>query len=224
MNRDEIVSGHQKFIGSISGSLETLNACSDLISKVLHSHSQFSRDEFTVSLIGFRIINDIGAARVLADHSFFVPFVALLRDLVEIAALSLDFAAHPKRIGQWERLSGKERYRRFKLSRILQEINGKEKLFLQSRFDAFSELGTHPSVASFRFYINEAMVEAGPHINARNYVRAHQDLASVAWHTTDAAGRCWTCLTKTNISADFPIEQARYKSCFGKWNQDCVPT
>lgn len=219
-DESEVVAGHQRLPASIAGSTATLHACADLIRKVLLAHSIKNDDEIAVSLLGFRIVNDVAASTKLAECGYFPQASALLRDLAEIGALALHFSNQSGQISIWRGLRDKERYNRFGWSKIKKHLDDDKRRFLNDYFGLFSELGTHPSSASFAFHNKGGVLQIGPHINQKHFVRLHQDMARLSWHVTDAAGDCWNSLTGEDAAALFPTEQKAFVDSFGAWEKD----
>lgn len=196
--------------------MEVLVASADLIRKALQYQDiqrekpEEHADYLAISQLGFRVVNDIGAATRLLDCGYFVQAAGLCRDIAEVGMLALLFSEKPETLRDW-RTAGELRYRRFGRPALKGEISQAEKFqLLDGFFNTFSQFGTHPSAETLIAHHDGSHFHIGPHINKRLYIDLHRDLAFLTWHTTDACGDAYRAIFGIRAEELFPEETQRF--------------
>jgi hypothetical protein len=216
-----VEAGHQRLASTISAEIEALVASTDLIRKALlhqdrpRNDPDCHADYLAASSLGFRIVNNVGAASRLLDCGYFVQAAALFRDIAEIGMLVLAFSATPDSLRDW-RNSVEKRYRTFGRTKLREMAADRVKFnFLDQYFNAYSEYGAHPSSISIIAHHDGLQFQIGPHVNAELYRKSYRELAVLTWHVTDAAGDAYKSIFKSDLSQTFPDEAQRFAHA---WN------
>ncbi|MBP2561081.1 hypothetical protein J2857_003850 [Neorhizobium galegae] len=225
----EVEAGHHRLASAISAQVEVLVASTDLLRKAL-LHQDVARhdpeehaDYLAASQLGFRIVNQVGAATKLLDCGYFVQAAGLLRDIAEIGMLALYFTEIPEDVRQWRKLSGKDQWKKFSPMKL----NTKPRLkgtarfaSLYEKFHFFSDYGTHPSSTSIIAHHDGNRFHIGPHVNAQLYINTYSDLANLTWHTTDACGNAYFSIFSVSAADLYPKETQRF---IESWNGIAPP-
>ncbi|WP_105401109.1 hypothetical protein [Neorhizobium sp. T7_12] len=225
----EVEAGHHRLASTVSAQVEVLVASADLIRKAL-LHLSVARhdpeehaDYLAISqLLGFRLVNDIGAATKLLDSGYFVQAAGLLRDIAEIGMLALYFVEAPNEVRRWRKLTGRNLSNEFGPGALRLKLKGSAKLaFLNERFRLFSDYGTHPSPTSMIAHHDGTRFHIGPHVNEQLYVTSYSDLANLTWHTTDACGDAYFRIFNVYAADLYPTETQRF---IQSWNEIAPPS
>ncbi|KQZ78239.1 hypothetical protein ASD64_12915 [Mesorhizobium sp. Root157] len=208
-DESDIEASHKRLASSIHIYVEALCAATDLIRKALllaptsSNDAERAGDLIAGSVLGYRVVNDIGAATKLIDCGYFAQGSALFRDIAEIGMLALLFSKKPEQLREW-RKAGKRRHGEFGRSSIKKILGGEvEFLFFDYYFDAFSQFGTHPSAESIYFHVENNMFQIGPHYNGNVYVKSYHHLAILVSHARIYAvepTNLYLSLTRKSIS------------------------
>lgn len=212
----EVEASHQRLASVVSDEVEVLVACADLIRKTLlyqdiaRHDAEEHADYLAVSQLGFRLVNDMGAATKLLDCGYFVQAAAVIRDIAEIGMLALYFAQEPEKARAW-RLALNERYKKFGRRALSGKVNdGRKFAFLDRHFNTFSEYGTHPSSTAIIAHFDGTRLHIGPHFNEALYRYTIRDLAILSWHVTDACGDAYLKLFHVSVADLYPAETHRF--------------
>ncbi|WP_281977275.1 hypothetical protein [Pseudorhizobium flavum] len=218
-DESNVEASHHRLASSISAQVEALAASVDLIRKAL-LYQDIGRDEpkdhgdyLAVSQLGFRVVNDAGAASKLLDCGYFVQAAGLLRDLAEIGMLSLHFSNVPQDITLWRSLNGRKQADKFGPQALRKKPHLKDcsKLsYLDARFRLFSDYGAHPSTTSIVAHHDGVRFHIGPHFNEYLYVNTYRDLADLTWHVTDACGDAFHAIFRIAVADILPAETQRF--------------
>ncbi len=223
-DESSIEASHNRLASAISAQVEALAASVDLIRKALlyqdigRSDAENHADYLAVSQLGFRVVNDVGAATKLLDCGYFVQAAGLLRDISEIGMLALHFSVSPQEITLWRSLDGRRQSNKFgpKTLRENAKLRDSNKLsYLDERFRLFSDYGTHPSTTSIIAYHDGLRFHIGPHFNENIYLKTYHDLADITWHVTDACGDAYYAIFKVSAADILPAEMQRFQLA---WN------
>lgn len=222
-DESSVEASHNRLASSVCAQVEALAASVDLIRKALlyqdigrHDPKDHG-DYLAVSQLGFRVVNDVGAATKLLDCGYFVQAASLLRDIAEIGILALHFAVSPRDITLWRSLNGPNQSNQFG-PKVLRKghLQGSDKLaYLDERFRLFSDYGTHPSTTSIVAHHDGARFHVGPHFNEDIYLSTYRDLADLTWHFTDACGDAYCAIFKVSVADILPAETQRFRLA---WN------
>lgn len=219
-DESEVEAGHQRLASSVSVHTETLTASVDLIEKTLMAdnkvriNSADNADYKAISILGYRVVNDVAAATKLLDCGYFIQAAALGRDISEVGMLALYFAEKPDKISEW-RLSEKQRRKLFGRPALKSGIlNTKKFDFLDKYFSLFSGFGTHPSAASIVAHYDGIQLQRFPYVNEKLYLDIHTDIAFLTWHVVDAFGDTYRAIFRKDAQDLFPAETDRFRSSF----------
>jgi hypothetical protein len=226
-DESEVEAGHSRVASTVSNSIEVLRASSEIILKVLLAkdgecvNSAERLKYLAASTLGFRVVNDAGAAAKLFDCGYFVQSAALIRDISEIGMLMLLFTEQPSELSHWA-VSESDRYKKYGRSELKRKIIRKEKFAIfNNYFDEYSEFGTHPSALSLGAHIAPDGMHIGPHVNKKLYLHGYTDLAQIVIHTTDSCGSAYEAafgsLDREVLAAEF----ARFNDARRKLSNDC---
>ncbi|WP_454287305.1 hypothetical protein [Rhizobium arsenicireducens] len=223
-DESSVEASHNRLASSVSAQVEALAASVDLIRKALlyqdigrHDPKDHG-DYLAVSQLGFRVVNDVGAATKLLDCGYFVQAASLLRDIAEIGILALHFAVSPRDITLWRSLNGRNQSNQFGPPALRRKPHLKDssKLsYLDERFNLFSDYGAHPSTTSIIAHHNGVRFHIGPHFNENIYIDTYRDLADLTWHVTDACGDAYCAAFHISVADILPSETQRFRLA---WN------
>lgn len=220
-DESKVEAGHQRLASSILKHIEALAASVDIVEKALmaenkvRSDSSEHADYKAISILGYRVINDVAAATKLLDCGYFIQAAALGRDIAEVGMLALYFAEKPEKISEW-RLAEENRRKLFGRPALKSNIlNIKRFEFLDKYFGLFSGFGTHPSADSIVALHDGQQFQRFPYVNEKLYIDIHSDIAFVTWHVVDAFGDAYRAFFHKDPSYLFPTETARFQSSFG---------
>lgn len=210
-----VEAGHRRLASSLYKYTLTLEAIAALIDAALLKQN-FVRPDVDeqasflgLSQLGFRLVNDVGAAIRLLECGYFVQAAAFGRDLAEIGMLALYFAERPNDILEWTRLEGVDRYRKFGRSKLQIKISDKNRYdWFNQWFDLFSEYGIHPSGKSIVAHSDGITLHVGPHVNEALFCNTYRDLTELAWRAAQAGGFAYKSLFHADIVDVAPQEQA----------------
>ncbi len=163
-----------------------------------------------LSQLGFRLVNDIGAAIKLLEAGYFVQAAAFGRDMAEIGMLAIHFAGNPDDLLKWARLEGKQRYRSFGRSQLKNAAAPEHFTYFNNRFDFFSEFGTHPSFQSIAAHLDGDRLHGGPHVNQSLFQNTYRDLANLAWRAADIGGLVYKAVFDLSVAELLPNEFASF--------------
>jgi len=181
----------------------------------VRADSSENADYKAISILGYRVVNDVAAATKLLDCGYFVQAAALGRDIAEVGMLALYFAENPEMISEW-RLAEEKRRKLFGRPALKASILNIRKFeFLDEYFGLFSGFGTHPSAASIVAHHDGNQLQRFPYVNERLYVDIHSDIAFTTWHVVDAFGDAYRAYFQKDPRDLFPAETARFQSSFG---------
>jgi hypothetical protein len=219
-DESEVEAGHKRLASSVSVHIEALTASVDLIEKALmaenkiRTNSADHADYTAISILGYRVVNDVAAATKLLDCGYFIQAAALGRDISEVGMLALYFAENPDKLSEW-RLSEEQRRKLFGRPALKSSIlNTKKFEFLDEYFSLFSGFGTHPSAASIIAHHDGIQLQRFPYVNEKLYLDIHADIAFLTWHVVDAFGDAYRAFFGKEARSLFPAETDRFQSSF----------
>lgn len=218
-DESEVEAGHRRLAFSISPQIAILKASIELIRSAILREDKIRNDPeehadyLAVSQLGFRIVNDVGAATKLLDCGYFIQAAGLLRDLSEIGMLALFFADAPGEVRQWRKLQGRQQSSKYgptALRKKLQLQNSEKLAFLDERFQLFSDYGAHPSSTSIIAHHDGKRFHTGPHVNETLYINTYKDLAHLVWCVTDACGDAYASIFGMYVADVCPDEARQF--------------
>lgn len=224
-DESDIEASHNRLASSIHIYLEALCAATDLIRKALilapnnPTDAERAGDLLAGSVLGYRVVNDAGAATKLVDCGYFAQGSALFRDIAEIGMLALLFSKDPGQLREW-RKAGEKRYGQFSRGQMKVKVGADpEFLFFNNYFDVFSQFGTHPSAESIYFHIENDRFQIGPHYNENLYIKSYHDLAILVCRTTQICGFVYKSLFNLDAEIHFPVENKRFTAAWNVLNK-----
>jgi hypothetical protein len=216
-DESEVEAGHKRLASSVSVHIEALTASVDLIEKALmaenkiRTNSADHADYTAISILGYRVVNDVAAATKLLDYGYFIQAAALGRDISEVGMLALYFAENPDKLSEW-RLSEEQRRKLFGRPALKSSIlNTKKFEFLDEYFSLFSGFGTHPPAASIIAHHDGIQLQRFPYVNEKLYLDIHADIAFLTWHVVDAFGDAYRAFFGKEARSLFRPRQIVFK-------------
>jgi hypothetical protein len=213
-----VEAGHQRLAFAVSNDNEALAASIDVVRKILLSPNAWTKSkagqhsELAAMVLGFRVINGVGATTKLLDCGYFIQAAAILRDISEVGMLMLFFAENPNELQIWSEAIEK-RHGKFGRQTLKARIADKARFGLFDEFfHAFSEFGTHPSPASAIAHLDDMKLQFGAHVNETMYVTLSRDLSILVCQTTEACGLAYTTVFGPLPEVEFAQEFMRYQS------------
>lgn len=211
-----VEAGHRRLASSLYQYTAALEATGVLVDAALLRQNFVRSDPqgqvrfLALSQLGFRLVNDIGAAIKLLEAGYFVQSAAFGRDMAEIGMLAIHFAGSPDDLLKWARLEGKHRYRSFGRSQLKSTVAPEDFTYFNDRFDFFSEFGTHPSFQSIAAHMDGEQLHVGPHINQSLFQNTYRELATLAWRAADVGGLVYKAVFDLSVAELLPNEFASF--------------
>lgn len=207
-----VEAGHRRLASSLSQYTAALEATGILVDAALLRQNFVRPDPeeqsrfLALSQLGFRLVNDIGAAIKLLEAGYFVQAAAFGRDMAEIGMLAIHFAGNPDDLSRWTRLEGTDRHNAFGRSKLKKRVAPDEFDYFDDQFNFFSGFGTHPSFQSIAAHWDGERLHVGPHINHSLYRNSYRQLAVLAWRAADVGGLVYKAVFHDTVATLVPTE------------------
>lgn len=207
-----VEAGHRRLASSLSEYSAAFEATAVLVDKALLRQNFLRPDPeeqarfLALSQLGFRLVNDIGAAIKLLEAGYFVQAAAFGRDMAEIGMLAIHFAGNPDDLSKWTKLEGRQRHQSFGRPQLKKTEAPEEFDYFNNEFNFFSEYGTHPSFQSIAAHWDGEQLHVGPHINQSLFQNSYKRLAVLAWRAANIGGLVYEAVFTHPVAELLPKE------------------
>jgi hypothetical protein len=132
-------------------------------------HRHHDTDEFTMQLLGVRMLNTVASALKLVLSGYHQPALQLLRDLQETVNLLDYFLIEPGKIAEWRVADdkGQKAFNPVKIRLALEKHSHAAGAGRDVAYRRLSIYGAHPTYRGFGLIADNGEIKAGPLAHAR---------------------------------------------------------
>lgn len=159
---------------NLSDHLAAIHGSMAIIYALAHDHANATDDELTVQYLGLRLFNSATSSLKLGLSGYYQSAFALVRDVLETAALLDYLHTNRSQIAVWKASDKKQRIEQFGPGAVRNALNSRDQFSGNKRkekYDRLSEYASHATASGFQLLAPEGLGQIGPFLSEK-YLKA----------------------------------------------------